>query len=158
LVARALGFAGLFDEISEIAGFAEITVNRGVAHVRHRIEHRQRLHHHLADRFRGHFALALALQLADDAGDHLLNLILLDWALTQRNRKRARKLVAIERHAPPRALDHYKIAQLHALKGSEARAALVALAATADRGAVLGRTAVFDLAVFVLAKRATHSA
>src|SRR5690606_13823809 len=77
---------------------------------------------------------------------------------TQRDVHRTRKLIAIERDAPSRALQHHKIAELHPFKRREARAALVTLATAADRSAVLGGTAVLHLGVFVLTKRAAHSA
>ena len=50
---------------------------------------------------------------------------------------RALQLVAVERLAPAVLLDHDQFAQLHALEGGEAPAALRAMAAAADGGIVL---------------------
>src|SRR3546814_19840350 len=47
-------------------------------------------------------------------------------------------------------------AELDACEGGEARAAILALAAATDRRAVLGRTAVLHLAVFMSAIGAAH--
>src|SRR5215468_3846291 len=46
----------------EILGLAEIAVDRGEAHIGDVVERAQRLHHHLAHRLGGDFALALALE------------------------------------------------------------------------------------------------
>src|SRR5262249_8763125 len=133
----ALGAARLFDEICEILRLAEITIHGRVADIAHRIEHGERLHHHPADRLRGDLALARALKLADDAGDHLLHLLLFDRPLAERDRNRTRELVTIERHTAAGALEHHKTAELHTLERREARPALIALTPTANAGAIL---------------------
>ena len=56
----------------------------------------------------------------------------------------------------PSDLHHGQLAQLHALDGGEALAAIAAEAAAADRAVVLGRAAVLHLGVVVAAERAAH--
>ena len=51
------------------------------------------------------------------------------------------ELVAVERHAPARALDDRQLAQLHPLEGGEAAAAIRADAAAADGGRIVRRAA-----------------
>ena len=69
---------------------------------------------------------------------------------------RALELGAVERFALAVLLDHGEVAQLDPLERREAGAAAVAFAAAADRGAVLRRTAILYLAVFMGAERAAH--
>ena len=69
---------------------------------------------------------------------------------------RARQLVAIERHPPAVGLDHGQFAQLHALDGGEALAAIAAEAPPADRAVVLGGAAVLHLGIVEAAERAAH--
>jgi len=97
----------------EILGFAEIAIHRGKAHIGDIVERAQRLHHHLADGLRGHFALALAFELAHDLGNDLVDALGLDRTLAQGDLDRAQQLVAIERHTAAVALDHNELAQLH---------------------------------------------
>ena len=61
-----------------------------------------------------------------------------------------------ERLAPAFGLQDGQLAKLHALERGEARAAILALAAAADGGAVLGWAAVLHLAVFMGTKGAAH--
>ena len=72
---------------------------------------------------RGDLALARAFEPAHDAVDHALDALGLDRPLAQRERDRARELVAVERHALAVLLHHGELAQLHPLEGGEARAA-----------------------------------
>src|SRR5690606_2112041 len=102
----------------------------------------QPLHHHLADPRRGQLAFAGGLHLALDAGDELIDPLLLDAALAAGERHRFLDLRPVERLASPlpvlaAALDHRDLAQLHALERREAAAAADALAAAADSGVVL---------------------
>ncbi len=140
----------------EVLRLAEIPVDRGEAHIGDVVELAQMLHHRLADRLRGDFALALALELAHDLGHHLLDALGLDRALAQRDLHRAHQLVAVERHAAAVALDHGQLAQLHALEGGEAEIAGQADAAAADHRQILGRPRVLHLRVEASATRATH--
>ena len=154
----ALVLAGQFGErVLEILGLAEIAIDRGKAHIGHVVEVAQMLHHRLADGLGRHFAFAQTFQLADDLRHHLLDPLRLDRALAQRNRQRAHQLVAIERHAPAVALDHHKLAQLHALEGGEAEIAGQADAAAADRGRILGRPRVLHLGIEGAAARTAHA-
>ena len=66
------------------------------------------------------------------------------------------EFVAIERHPPTVGLHHGQFAQLHALDGGEALAAIAAEAPPADRAVILGGTAVLHLGVVETAERAAH--
>src|SRR6516162_3848982 len=140
----------------EVLGLAEIAVDRGEAHIGNVVERAQRLHHHLAHRLRGDFALALALELAHDLGHGLIDALRLDRTLAQRDLDRAQQLVSIERHAAAVALDDHKLAQLHALECGKAEIAAQTHATAADDGGILGRPRVFDLRIEAAAIRTTH--
>src|SRR5215475_2499148 len=118
----------------EILGLAEIAIDRRKAHIGDVVEGAQRLHHHLADDLGRDLALALAFQLAHDLRHRLLDPLLLDRTLAQRDLHRAQELVAVERHTPAVALDHGQLAQLHALKRGEAEIAGEANTPAADDG------------------------
>jgi hypothetical protein len=77
-------------------------------------------------------------QLAHDPGDGALDAIRIDRPLAQRDLEGAQKLVAVERHLAAALLDHVEIAELDALEGGEAAAAIRADAAAANGGAVFG--------------------
>ena len=121
------------DDRLEIARLAEIAVDRGEAHIGDVVEGLQPLHHQFADPLARDVALALALELAHDAVDHALDPLGLDRALAQGDLDRAHELVAVEGRAPAVLLDDREFAQLHALEGREAAAAIGADAAAADR-------------------------
>ena len=104
----------------------------------------------------GMSASPCALELAHDAVDHALDPLGRDVALAQRDLDRALQLVAIERRAAAVALDHRQFAQLHALEGGEAPAAIRADAAAADRGVVLGRPRILHLRVEAAAIGTAH--
>src|SRR5215469_3145189 len=140
----------------EVLGLAEIAVDRGEAHISDVVERPQRLHHHLAHRLGGDFALALALELAHDLGHGLIDALRLDRTLAQRDLDRAQQLVSVERHAAAVALDDHKLAQLHALEGGKAEIAGETHAAAADDGGILGRPRVLDLRIEAAAIRTAH--
>src|SRR5262249_10950840 len=104
---------------AEILRLAEIAIDGGKSHIGNVVKFAQMLHDDLADCFRGNLALALALQLADDFRNHLLDPLRLDRTLAQRNLYGAHQLVAIERNAPAGTLDDGQFAQLHALERRE---------------------------------------
>src|SRR5271163_425748 len=66
------------------------------------------------------------------------------------------QLVAIERGAPAIAFHHHQLAQLHALEGGEAAAAIGTDAPAPDRGSVLGRARILDLRIEAAAIGASH--
>src|SRR5262249_25158883 len=111
---------------------------------------------HLAHGLGGDFALPLALELAHDLGDGLVDAFRLDRTLAQRDLHRAQQLVAVERHAATVALNDHQLAHLHALERGEAEIAGQARAAAADDGGVLGRPRVLDLSIDAAAVRTTH--
>ena len=147
LIARERGFAAarsrparrfglglqLADDRVEVARFAEIAVDRGEAHVGDVVEALEPLHHQFADALGGNVGVALALELPHDAVDHALDPLGRDGALAQRDFDRAQQLVAVERRAPAVLLDHHQLAQLHALEGGEAAAAIGTDAPPPDR-------------------------
>src|SRR5215470_17671921 len=147
----------LIEHRLEILRFAEITIDRGEAHIGHVVERAQRLHHHLAHGLGGNFTLALALELAHDLGHRLVDPLGLDRTLAQRDLHRAQQLVAVERHAAAVALDHHELAQLHALERREAEIAGQAHTATTDDGGVLGRPGVLHLRIEAAAIRTAHA-
>ena len=65
-------------------------------------------------------------------------------------------LVPVKGLAAAIGFHHGHFAQLHAFERGEARATAFALATPADRGVVLGRTAVLYLAVFMGTEGAAH--
>src|SRR5215475_7967057 len=96
-------------------------------------------HHRLTYGLGRNLVLAQAFELAHDLRHGLLDPFRIDIALAQRDLDRARELVAIERHPPAVALYHRELAQLHALKGGEAKSASETEPAPTDRGRILGR-------------------
>src|SRR5215468_298580 len=140
----------------EVLGLAEIAVDRGEAYISDVVERPQRLHHHLAHRLGGDFALALALELAHDLGHGLIDALRLDRTLAQRDLDRAQQLVSVERHAAAVALDDHKLAQLHALECGKAEIAAQTHAAAANDGGILGRPRVLDLGIEAAAIRTAH--
>src|SRR5436190_3112958 len=152
LIAGELAEHGL-----KVLGLAEVAVDRCEADIGDVVELAQMLHHDLADRLRGDFALAAAFQLPHDGGNHLLHPLWLDRALAQGDLQRAHQLVAVERHAAAVALDHGQFAQLHALEGGEAEVAGNADAPPPDHGRVLGRPGILHLRIETVAARAAHA-
>src|SRR5713101_3243245 len=140
----------------EILGFAEVSVDRGEAHIGNVIERAQALHHHLANGLGGDFALALALELAHDLGHGLIDALRLDRTLAQRDLHRAQELVTVKRHAAAVALDDDELAQLYPLECREAEIAGEADATAADDGAILRRPRVLHLRVEAAAIRTAH--
>ena len=88
---------------------------------------------------------------AHDAVDHALDALGIDGALAQRDLHRAHQLVAIERHALAGALDDGELAQLHALEGGEAAAAIRADAPAPNSRVVIGGSRILDLGVEIAA-------
>src|SRR5215211_3933011 len=152
-----VGLGEIGDELLEVAGLAEIAIDRGKPHIGHRIERAQRVHHQLADLRRGDLALAGAFQAPDDAVHHALDALGIDRPLAAGDRDRAGELVAVELHALAVLLDHRELAQLHAFEGGEARSARRAVAPPADRRIVVSRSRVLNLCVLVTAKWTAHS-
>src|SRR5205085_3707148 len=136
-------------KLLEIPGLAEVLIHAREPDIRHRIHRLQRVHHHSADPGGGDFALAAGLDLALDRGDELFEPLRGHRPLSTGDGDRAFELHPVERLAPPRRLDHGQLAKLHPLEGREPRPAILALPPPPDRGAVVGRAAVFDLAVLV---------
>src|SRR5215213_7752208 len=119
------------------------------------VERLEPRHHRFADAGAGDF-VALRFQAALNSGDQLVDLVGGDVALAGRMADRAGKLVAVERLALAVLLDDGEVAQLHPFERGETLAAGVALPAPTDRGSVLARPAVLNLAVLVRAERAAH--
>src|SRR5579872_2181013 len=144
------------DELAKILRLPEIPVHRGEANVGDLIEACQGFHHEAADHVAGDLGLTGTLELAHDGIDDPLDALGLDRPLAQRNVDRARELVAVEGLALGVLLDHGELAQLHALKGGEARGAVRAKPAAPDRRAILGRPGILDLRILASAKRTAH--
>ena len=123
----------------EVLGLAEIAIDRSEADVGHVVERAEILHHGFADGLRGDLTLTNAFQIADDFRHQLLHLLRLDGPLAQRDRQRAKELVAIEGNAASVALEDHKFAELHALEGREAEVAGQTDTAATDRGRVFRR-------------------
>ncbi len=156
--ARSLGlFVELFDELFKVAGFAEVAVDRGKAHVGHLIEAGERIHDQLADQGGRNLAFPGGFQAPNDAVDDPLDPLHLHRPLAQGDGHGAQQFVAVEGLALAVGLDHGQLTQLDPLEGGEAGAAIGALAPPADRVVVFGRPRIFDLRVVVTAKRTTHS-
>ncbi|QTK78950.1 hypothetical protein AT6N2_C1164 [Agrobacterium tumefaciens] len=135
---------------------AEIAIDRGVTHEGHVIEALQRLQNLQADFFRGNFRLAGAFQPAGNARHGPLDPVTIDRSLAQRDLEGTHQLFAVERKLAAAFLDDHQLAQLHALIGRKAAAAIRADAPPADGGVVLRRTRVLDLCVFGTAEWAAH--
>src|SRR5262249_25032762 len=148
----------LAKQFLEVLGLAEVLVNRGEAHIGYIVEHLERLHDELADGLGLDVALAQALKPAHDARHHALDALTLDRAFGKRDLHRAHQLVAVERHARAGAVNDGELAQLLALESGEAAAAIGTIAAAANGGPVLTRTAVLHLRFFIVAKRTAHGA
>src|SRR5262249_33283836 len=118
----------------------------------------QMLHDDLADCFRGNLALALALQLADDFRNHLLDPLRLDRTLAQRNLYGAHQLVAIERDAPAGTLDDGQFAQLHTNARRQTATAGEPDNAMTDDSRTLHPPQIIHLRIETSATRATHNA
>src|SRR5882672_6636237 len=151
-----VGLGEVGDELLEVPGLAEIAIDRGEAHIGHRIERAQRIHHQLADLRRGNLALAGAFQPPHDAVDHAFDALRVDRPLAAGDRDRAGELVAVELHALAVLLHHGELAQLHALERGEARSARRAIAPPADRRIVVSRSRVLNLCVLVTAEWTAH--
>src|SRR5262245_6363444 len=149
--------AELADEGLEVLGLAEVAIDRGKADVGDLVQRGERVHHRLADMSRRDLGLARAFQAPNDAVDHALQPVLVDWPLAQRDLHRTQQLLAIERLALAVALHNDQLAQLDTFEGGEARAAVGALPPPADGGVIVRRSGVFDLGILVSAKRTAHS-
>src|SRR5688500_15343867 len=133
----------------EVAGLAEVLIDRGEADIGDRVEPLQAFHHQLADPGRGHLAVAAGLELALDRRGELLDPLRGGRPLAAGDRDRPLELGPVERLAPILRFDDEQLARLDPLEGGEALAAFLALSPAPDGGAVLGGTAVLHLAVFV---------
>jgi hypothetical protein len=69
----------------EVGSFGEVAIDRGEAHVGNGIETTQGFHHALADDGGWDLGFAGAFKLANDAGDHALDAIIVDRALAGGN-------------------------------------------------------------------------
>ena len=119
----------------EIAGLAEVLVDGCEADVGDMIERPEAVHHRLADFVRLDL-VAAGFELALDRADQPVDALGRDVALAAGDGDRALELAAVERLALAILFDHGELAQLDPLERGEARAAGLALAAAADRGAV----------------------
>src|SRR5262249_18608816 len=147
----------LAEEVFEVLGLAEITIDRGEPHIGDGVERRESVHHHLADDVRRDFAFAQAFQAAHDAVDDTFEPLVLHRALAGGDLDRPGELLAVERLLfGTRFLDHHQLAQLHPLEGGKARTAIGAKAAPANRGIVLGRARILHLGIVMAAERAAH--
>src|SRR3546814_796233 len=144
-------------EILEVPRIGEVLVHAGEADIGDAVQAFQPFHHHLSDRPRRNLSVARRLQLPLDARNQLLQPAGIDWPLPARDPDGARQLVAVEGFLAPLALHHPYVAKLYPLEGGEARAAGFALPTTTDGGAILRRTAVLHLAVFMGAKGAAQA-
>src|SRR5206468_8397748 len=86
-----VGLGEIGDELLEVLGLAEIAVDRGEAHVGHRIERAQRVHHQLADLRGRNLALAGTFEAAHDTVDDALDALGIDRPLAACHLDRARE-------------------------------------------------------------------
>ena len=87
-------------------------------------------------------ALAHVLQLAHDAGDHVVELVFAHGAFLQGDLQRAAQLVALERCLAAIALHDDQVAQLDTFEGGEPAAAVRAATPPAYGGVFFSRPAV----------------
>src|SRR3990167_6120692 len=132
------------DEGGEVGRRLEVLVDRGVANEGHRIEIAEAFHQHLADVGCPDLGFAHVLEAANDAGDHVVELLLADWTFLQGYRDRTAQLVAVEGGAATITLDDDEIAKLDALERGEATATVCAAATAADGRVLFGRPTVLD--------------
>src|SRR5438874_1890554 len=133
----------LFDplrDLGEVAGVAEVLIDARKADVGDVVERFQAGHHRLADSRRRDL-VAECFHLPLHAADEAVDSGRVDVAFASRMADRASELVAVERLALGVLFDDGQVAQLHSLEGSKARATGLALAAAADRRAILARPA-----------------
>ena len=158
LTSQRLIVAGEFtQQLLEILGFAEIVVDRGEAHIGDIVKGPQRLHDELADAFgrrsrsrRGFRAAARCpIPCARSAPDR-------PAACAARSGSSACSLSRSNGTRRPDRLHDHQLAQLNALEGGEAAAAIRAMAAPPDGRAVLGGTAVLHLGFLFAAERTAH--
>src|SRR3984957_2391602 len=145
-----------FDLVTKGLGVLEAAVHRGEAHVADLIQVAQLLHHQLADRARGHLALAQHPQLVADAAHGLLDCLGADRPLLQCLDHAVREFALVERFAAAVALDDARHQQLRGLKGREALTAAQALAPAADLAAVGGQPRIGHLGLDVAAEWTMH--
>src|SRR5215217_7655062 len=112
-------------KVLEILCFGEILVDAGEADVGDRVQGLETIHHQLADFGRGDFAFAAGFDLALEGGDQAVDALLGDGALAAGGGDRAFELGAFERLAAAAGFDDGELAQLDALEGGEARAAIL---------------------------------
>ena len=86
----------------------------------------------------------------------LIDALGVDGAFLHRNADRPFQLVPVEILALAVGLDHHQIAQLNALIGGKTAPAGRTKTAAPDRYVIFGRPTVFDLSVYVAAKRTAH--
>src|SRR5262249_21241781 len=98
------------DEIPEILGFPEITVDRGEADIGDLIEARQRLHDEAPDHIARDVGLARALQLTHQRADYPFYPFRLERALSQGDVDRSGEFVAVEWFAVSIFLNHGQLA------------------------------------------------
>ena len=143
---RQLAFAGqvAFEPVeflAEIGDVLERAVDRGETHVGDVVELAQLRHHELADAARRQLALGGHAQLVHHRAHRGLDLLLRHRALLQRAVEAEAQLARVEGLAAAVALDDRRQLELDRLERAEALAAGLALAAAADRRAVVGRRA-----------------
>ncbi len=128
--ARLKIVAKLDKNAMEILRLAEIAIHARIADIGHAIERLQPLHDEFADVFGGDLGFIAVLKRPNDGTDKLLDAILAERALPERDLDGAPKLFAVEGSAPPAPFDDGKLAQLHALERRKPRRACRAGAAT----------------------------
>src|SRR5690606_9469025 len=116
----------------------------------------ERFHHHRANLGRLDLILARGLELTLNPRNEPFDARPVDRPLAAGDLDAAHQFFAVEGLAGAPRLEHRDFAQLDSLEGGETRAAILALATAADRGAILGRTAVLHLTVFVAAVGTAH--
>src|SRR5690348_7362900 len=142
-------------DLRKVTGVAEILVDAGEANVGDVVERFEARHYRFADPRRTDL-VAKRLHLPLHAANQPVDARGVDLALPAGVSDRTGELVAVERLSLAVLLDDGQIAQLHALERRKARSACLALAAPADRCAILARPAVLNLAVFVRAEQTAH--
>jgi hypothetical protein len=140
----------------KIGGIAKVAINGCEADVGDRIELAQRRHDEFPDLSGRNLGFSRAFQLADKAVNETVDPLRLDRALSQSDRDRFRKFVAIKQHFAPGALDDRQLAKLNALERRETAATVGAHAAPPDGSVFVRRPAVFDLAILASAERTAH--
>jgi hypothetical protein len=113
--------ADALDHLQEIVEISQIEVDAGEADIRDAVQRQQAIHHHVADRFGGHFEPSLLDQLLLDVIYQPLDLANRQRAFVAGFADVAHQFLAIERLAAAISLDHQRsMADLDPLHSVEA--------------------------------------